>query len=291
MSPNRTTQDLLRAALVLCALLCACRAPATQAPEPVPTPHRNALAHAPPVDVELVEPVELDGWTAARVMQLRRERVAEHPELLAGSYEPSKTVFGQVRNGLPWWGMVGLYCRGPGARAADGPSEETRFLANPFLLLEVDEGLSFTHEGPVCFPAWPRPRSLSYGGATAEVTYDISRLRREREELGLPQPGVLQLQGMNARDMGFVAVSVLSSGNVRAAEGSLLFEAPVELQGFLHPGPSCGIPGRCNNGSPRQPNLHFLVEQLPARLQLALHREAPPEDGTAPDFRYTLYFE
>ena len=47
-------------------------------------------------------------------------------------------MFGQVEDGRPWWGIEGQYFHGPGQRSIEGPSEESCFVLNPFLLVAVD---------------------------------------------------------------------------------------------------------------------------------------------------------
>jgi len=95
-------------------------------------------APAGAVTIGLYDPIELDGMTRAEVEQLRTYYVDKHPELVR-EYTPSSAVFGQIVDGLPWWGVEGQFCDGPGERGIDGDSEEARWVINPFLLLGVDE--------------------------------------------------------------------------------------------------------------------------------------------------------
>ncbi|MCP4594805.1 MAG: hypothetical protein GY842_29080, partial [bacterium] len=141
--------------------------------------------------VVLNRPVELDFLSKADVLRFRRDAVAQHPRLIDPDYSPSRAVFGLIEDGLPWWGNAGQYFHGPGAKSIEGPSEESRYIVNPLLLVAVDlVGLSpwcggFAWDGsrisqselndpnfPLYCPAsaltwWPRE-------SRAEAVYDLS---------------------------------------------------------------------------------------------------------------------
>src|SRR5262249_11368696 len=91
------------------------------------------------VPVPLREMIELDGKTREEVLTWRSACVVEHPELLARfgitTYSPMPAVFGGIEDNRPWWGILGLDYFGDGPRASAGPSEESRFLGNPYLLV------------------------------------------------------------------------------------------------------------------------------------------------------------
>lgn len=250
-----------------------------------PPPAVNRLRPAR-VSIELSSPVELDGMTRREVLALRSDHVARYPQLVDGEYAPWHGVFGAIQDGRPWWGLDGQLCHGPGEHAPDGPSEEARFIVNPFLLVAVGENVAFLRDGEPCVPVWPRPARLDYEGWSATAVYDLSRFVADKRSHGLRFADALFLHAANARDWGFERLRVEESHNVRPAGEARLFQQPVPLKAYLHTGLSCRVPGGCNNGSPDEPDLYFVPDALPAHLVFSLDRG----DG-GPAFRYILRLE
>ena len=230
--------------------------------------------------------VELDGMSRAEVHALRAQQVAAHKALVEGDYQPSHAVFGRIEDGRPWWGMEGQFCHGPGPRSADGLSEESRFISNPFLLLALGEAQSFIGVEP-CVVAHPWPDALAYEEDRVVVRYDLSAFARQVATAGREQAPHLFLHNYNARDWGYQWVSVLSSSNVSPAPKSELFAKAIQMRAYIHTGNSCRQQGGCNNGSPREPDLYIAVDALPARLELGLHKHKP-QGGEPPDLRYVI---
>src|SRR5688572_14005235 len=82
-----------------------------------------AIAEDAPITelvVALKKPIELDGLTKAEVYDLRTSAVMAYPDLITESYRPSEVVFGQLVDGLPWWGLKGYAFYGSGERSIDG---------------------------------------------------------------------------------------------------------------------------------------------------------------------------
>lgn len=266
-----------------------------------------------PYRISLEKPQELDGLSYVQVLRKRVDAVDKHAALLASPYAPSDGIYGMIRGGRPWWGTIGYFYFGPGSRSADGPSEEARFLLNPFLLVNVDfMGLSIWNprsfawddnrigedelrDGSVplyCAPTsvtwWPERRRAS-------VTYGLSRWMQDvapwlASSIDLSMTDLL-LQPINARDMGFnfLFVSLNDSHNVSQRGHS---NEVVRIRSFVHLGKNCGHPRGCNNASPYQRQLHGIqIRALPARLELRLWRERPTDVTSAPDLQVSLQFE
>jgi hypothetical protein len=75
-------------------------------------PNENTLnlgttASTTEIDIVIRPPIELDFMTKAEVLQLRREAVHWYPALFTGEYRPAESIFGQIVDGLPWWGIAG----------------------------------------------------------------------------------------------------------------------------------------------------------------------------------------
>ncbi len=285
--------------LLLLALAAACALAAWQyysapgAASPVRQAHVNRLGTvAGPYDVSLQDPVEFDGMTRMEIFEHRVEQVALNLDFVAGTYEPDLRVFGRIEDGLRWWGLDGQFCAGPGDHSHDGASEESRFLSNPLLLVGVKEGVAPQDTPEGCFAVWPRPTALRFEGARATVTYDLTRFAEEKQRAGLDPPGPLMLDDLNARDWGFQFLALVRASNlVPDADSPLLDGDLVQLRGFVHEGGSCGQQPGCNNGSPRQSDLRFLVAQLPASMTVRLYRSPVVIDPSRGDFDFTIRFE
>ncbi|HNQ50415.1 MAG TPA: aromatic aminobenezylarsenical efflux permease ArsG family transporter [Candidatus Omnitrophota bacterium] len=240
-------------------------------------------------------PVELDYKTKAEIYALRKSLVAMHREMISGEYQPSEAVFGQIEDKKPWWGITGQFCKGDGQHSIDGVSEEARFILNPFLLLAVDETQSWKLDGS-CTPAYPRPVSLQWFARErrAVATYAMTEFFRQRIADGFPSNGVqgstLSLNNLNARDFGyeFLHLDAFRSRNINRVDNAGMFADSVQLSGFLHRGGSCGYPGGCNNGSPREPDLHFTVNKLPATLCCKLWKIKPSSYQAEADFTFVI---
>lgn len=240
------------------------------------------------------EPVELDEKSRDEILARRTMRVNYYAMLLDKGYKPSMSVFGQIVDHKPWWGIEGEFCMGPGRRSIDGPAEESRFLMNPFLLLGLDEGKAFTIRGVYCIPAFPRPLSLIWSPmeAKAEVVYDITRFYQERARYPKVngEYDVLQLIDYNARDFGYqyIHVDSIQSHHVEPQADAGMFTDVVPMKGFIHLGGSCGYPGGCNNASPHQPDLIFRIKSVPALLNCKLWKERPAGPDQRADFTFII---
>jgi hypothetical protein len=252
---------------------------------------------APPARlIPLNAPRELDGKTRREVLKLRKDEAVRHSGLIQGDYVPYGEPFWQIVDRKPWWGIEGQFCRGQGMRSIEGPSEETRFLLNPFLLLGVDEFKVFSLADQHCEPAYPQPVRLLWDArnARAEVTYDMTgffALRsRLSEEYGDYHVLSFSTTNYNARDFGYQYVTAVPGASVNAGpvEGSKLFSAAVPLLGMIHLGGSCRYPGGCNNASPNEPDLEFRILKLPAVVHLKLWKQRPASPESPADFTYIL---
>lgn len=281
-----------------------------------PAPNRNGLALGEDatvgeVAIGLRPPVELDGLTRDEVYALRTAAVLAQPELMMGSYQPSDAVFGQIVDGLPWWGMVGQWYYGSGERSIEGPSEEARFIENPYLLLWA-EFYGFSFYGAEAFAWSPAaadvvsrddfPLTCEVEGVRwnprerrAEVTYDVTGCLATMnaylvQPLTVEANGYFDLVGYNARDMNLNYLSVARADVVNVDRYGA-WEDVVRIPHYIHQGGSCGYPGGCNNMSPASPALdNWFLTALPAEMEVRLWRQNPGVASDAPDMVVTLYF-
>ena len=248
-----------------------------------------------------------------RVFALRRQAVEQPRGLIGGDYRPSPIVF-QIEDGRPWWGVVGQFYHGRGKRSIEGPSEESRLIINPYLLVSAEFlGLSPYRRGwkmwdwkrfakgvidRADFPFVIKPHSLRYFPAkkSASVTYSVSlhliNLNRVTTRVFRLSDATFELYTYNARDLGLshLQIDLSRSQNVRQEKSAQ--SGMIALRHYLHRGGSCGYPGGCNNMSPDTPELsNFSLTALPARLELLLFTRAQVAHNAPSTLRYTLHFD
>ncbi len=240
--------------------------------------------------------IELDFKTKAEILELRKQYVRKHPELLKGNYIPSESVFGQIIDGKPWWGMLGIYFYGNGKQSIEGLLEESRFIANPFLLIGISEANAWRDHSP---PEDPKPYSpelleltWSFEGiATLNIEYDVKNYFETIGRLGRydTEGRKLVIVNYNARDFGYeyMYIDPERSKNIvsHIAPGQ-----PLRIVQFIHLGQSCGYPGGCNNQSPDQPETGFELTNSPASLDIKLWKSAPENVDKIEDVHVSIGF-
>jgi hypothetical protein len=260
----------------------------------LPGSNRNELAIGEFAKVETVSvgiqaPVELDWKTKGEVLQLRTSAVQEHPELMASGYKPDERIFGKIVDSLPWWGMQGQFFYGDGEKSIAGPSEESRFILNPFLLV----GASFynwwhgrlSEADLSSYPMTCLPRDLQWRPreGRAEVRYDAGCIKT----IGSKH---FDLIAYNARDLNlsYIFVSYQDSQNIYKQDIPTTAYANPQ---FIHQGGSCGYPGGCNNMSPYTPEIDELeITGFPAKLVIWLWKSEPASLKQKPDMVFILNF-
>ncbi len=242
------------------------------------------------VKVPVADAIELDGKSKAEVFALRRERLVATPALFdVAAYKPSEMVFGRIEDGLPWWGLEGIYLHGPGPHSSAGPSEESRWLVNPAVLLGLEENFS---------PLWTRkpevshfePRLLNIAFRPKErllrIDYDVSNLLGLLVLIHNKDAGV-GLMTRNAQDFGFnfTYLDSKQSYRVKFEQSPLTVQ---QLKQFVHRGSSCGQPSGCNNTSPPTPALDFAIEDIPASVFARLWYQEPDDPEDKPDLNVVI---
>jgi len=239
------------------------------------------------VDVPLHPPAELDGKTRAQILAAREREVARFPQLLEGPYRPYAGVFEAIEDRLPWWGLVGLYHAGPGDHAADGLSDQSRYVLNPFLLAGLREGRVFGCGVPATDAKVqpPEVRRLQWTLGPSPVVFEEIALGPYFDALDLDVREAARdfdLILYNARDFGFRSFAIDGAGT-RNVTPKRPGQRPWRLTHLLHRGRSCGLPGGCNNVSPGSDEYKIRVDALPAIIRVNLWRVLPREAGPRPD--------
>lgn len=237
---------------------------------------------------------ELDLLPRDQVFRLRTEYVMKNRELIDKDYTPSAAVFGQVESGLTWWGIYGIAGFGNGKKSIEGPSEETRFINNPFLLAGLCENYAvplekFDPSAPE--EIFPRPLKLVWDSVKreAEVLYDYSGYLDQCYRYDIPEYvyKTMSLYCLNARDFGFhhALIDTGRSGNADLKQGK---GEIVRVPFYLHKGFSSGYPGGSNNGSPAAPNFDVVIHQVPVDLTIRFWYEKPKSRESGQDFKYIM---
>ncbi len=231
--------------------------------------------------------MELDFKSKSEIYAIRKRYVMQHSNLLNGSYSPSNEVFGQIESGKPWWGIDGLSYKGPGEHSIDGPSEESRFICNPFLLVGLEDGMMVvSNKKPR--EQYPRPVSLEWSTdkKRGRVVYAIKRFRSGNNHTREDNQN-LSLSVYNARDLGykFMFIDLKKSPNLSIQAGASKI---LEIPQFIHTGGSCGYKGGCNNMSPFCADLEIKVKTLPSKVFCKLWRKKPLNQYTPADMEFEV---
>src|SRR6185312_545429 len=191
-------------------------------------------------------------------------------------YEPSDYVFSSIEDYKPWWGLEGLYFYGDGPLGNSGPSEESRFLPNPFLLVGIRESMARVGSSPDgSTNYYPSLTRLAWNAAesAAHAEYNVSGYLDFTANHGYQPEFRRQFQFVlyNARDLGF-GYFALDRAKSKGIALVLDSDVPHSARQFIHRGPSCGVSGGCNNMSPHAKEFLFDVSVTPAKAVLKLWR-------------------
>ncbi len=245
------------------------------------------------INIEFNPMIELDFKTKEKIYQIRKKYVFQYSQLVNESYQPSEDVFGQIEDNKPWWGIDGHFYYGPGNLSIEGPSEESRFLINPYLLVGVIEPYAYSMidriDKPIAFP--PKPLKLIWSGidSTVKVQYDVSTYfyNLEKYSYFMAKERKLNLIAYNARDFGLNYLYVVP-GKSRNIVSTNKTQNAILILHFIHCGGSCGYPGGCNNMSPNQPELYIIINKVPAVACVKLWKENPSSIAQKPDMFYFI---
>ena len=255
-----------------------------------PRPNQNALAvggesKVDSLEVAIQQPMELDFKSKAEVLQMRSDIVQKYPQLLARGYTPSDEVFGQIVDGLPWWGLVGQIYYGKGNNSIEGESEETRFILNPYLLVAADFWTSGSMDAVSALSFYCAPYNLRWRPreAYAEATYSAACVDGPRHA------PYFDLIAYNARDFNLTYIYVSYADSLNLTKSEAPPKAYANPQ-FIHRGNSCGYPGGCNNMSPQTPEIERIkILGYPASLVIWLWRDEPSSIEQPADMTFIIH--
>ena len=207
------------------------------------------------VDTDFVNvnmPVPLSGKSKNEIYKIRKSYVIS--SIFANTkYEPSERVFGQIVSGKPW--ISANVCAEPntGLLGISGPSEESRFINNPTMLVAIEYPFIVRYNNDICTRSTSQliPRKIAYTPSRKEITVVYYHLPFTTNN----NSSFYTFNGLNAVDFGYKYAYIDNSKSsyvVDFINSSNLSNGVHEFQNFIHLGGSCGHSGGCNNGSPRQ---------------------------------------
>ncbi len=240
-----------------------------------------------PIDVNPL--ISLSGKTRKEIFEIRKLFVQESIFHIPG-YTPSYEVYGQIEDRKPWIATTLCYRRNE-PFPTQGPSEETRFINNPAVLIGLESDLLVLDPQDAHLLNKPYCTSPAANYIPKKIYYDA-----EEKEITVTYPkpvffsksftDFFSFNGKNARDLGYdYAYLDLSRSRTQAkfAQPDNITNRVYKFQDLFHTGGRCQVPGGCNNGSPNQPELNF-NENFQARQKQVFYfklwrkRPASPED-------------
>jgi hypothetical protein len=273
---------------VVLLLMCLLAAAPVRAEEPAPSAATASPADKP-VEIPLNPMMELNFRKKQDIYDIRMMYAEKYPQFMKG-YKPSDAIFGQIEDDRPWWGILGRSYYGAGEKSIQGEAEESRFIANPLLLIGLDSGHAVIVNNASLKPKaiYPVPLHLYWqpDGALAMAEYDIASFKKASQEIGdgVCTSGHMMLVAYNARDMGYNWLYVDPKKSTFFAAKPRL----VQIVQFIHKGDSCGYAGGCNNLSPHQPGLDVVVTGLPATAYIKLWKTQPTDLNGPADMVFVL---
>ena len=260
-----------------------------------------------PKDFERIrvnQPMEYNYLTKHEIYDIRK-RYVERSIFASEDYEPNEEVFGQIVDKKPWYGSSAcniLNYKGDYHENIEGLSKVSTQVNNPNALVGViliirpwaDE-----NNEEFCNGEYNKflPVSLSYNEkenlilAKYRVSSKFPQYRAyiEGKKYGYP----LKLSGLNARDFGYKYVYAFETNNIKMMhpERPSVIDDVRTFEDFIHLGTSCNYAGGCNNISPMQEDLTFLITDLPAEINLKLWKKSPLNKRLNADFNYKIIFE
>ena len=186
-----------------------------------------------------------------------RKKYVKESIFASRDYEPSEVVFGAIQDNKPWYGLDYYYCAAyytGKPEILSGPSEESRYINNPAMLVGYNCGGIMPNENylNIC-----RQRNLDMPRYLQATKIGETKARITAKHL-LPKHGqICSLVGLNARDLGYNYIHAGSTSNIKFKNGPSAKTSVYSFKNYIHKGPSCGLEGGCNNGSPYQSEVAF----------------------------------
>lgn len=248
-----------------------------------------------------INPLECyNGNTKAEMYDIRKSYVKKSI-FATPDYQPREEVFGSIQDGKPWWHIDA--CSRPDVDNTYGVSSLSRFINNPSLLLPVYFSFSLKYHDDYkeyCNGNFSKtiPDAASYNPSENMITvkYPMSKyVTNHRLNHYYGQKNILYpliLSGLNARDFGYDYIYINNRNNIDMVSSSSNASQHVyKLLDYIHVGSSCKHPQGCNNHSPYQSEIEFVITSLPADMTIKLWKKEPITKELPADINYKIVFE
>ncbi|MBX3171513.1 MAG: hypothetical protein KF760_29160 [Candidatus Eremiobacteraeota bacterium] len=242
--------------------------------------------------------MELDGKSQEEILKLRRQAVANLPEL-GPLWRPSKDLeirptWKEIASGKRWLGLQGQLQASSetfGTRFHEGESMESFFILNPMALIGLQTGFVCQHNDlPGKLEGARRelvPASIVVDGTNQEVelTYQIGTDSPVRDRMPEDQ-STHSLNLLNAYEMGFLYYTVESSQGFTKMPPPQVWECAQ----FYRPLPVKHGKEVANQLFIRTAGfILFRLDTVPARLKLKLWRKQPERPTDEADITEVIH--
>lgn len=203
-------------------------------------------------------------------------------------YKPSPNVF-KIKDNLPWISAYESSCIGlqNSIDIGNGLSKESIAILNPELLYTVHiSSYAFKHTPQGCDPIdYLIPSYISFHKEHKDLIAHInyhSFLNKNKKFFPI------FLNDANAKDLGFNFAFSSDFQNIIFENNQINLSTDLlTTNGVYIPNKST----KCNDYSPLNSGLKFIIKELPAFLKIKLWKQKPQDTASEPDVVYIIYFE
>lgn len=220
------------------------------------------------------------------------------------TYEPDISVFGQMQDKKAWWGIDHIICYDEKQDTnirKEGLSEESRFINNPNMLLGVLVSQIFEKTPDLKSLCEDKalqmiPTSITYDKKYRLITATYKATPNFMKQFGKKGHIKFLLTGLNARDFGYKYAYAIDTANIAfnpaySIKGNSLDYGIVKFEDHIALGKACEVDGGCNNTTPYQPALEFIIMKLPAEITISLWKHKPMYKNQPASMYYKIKFE
>ncbi len=245
-------------------------------------------------EIKVNAPTEYDYLSREEIFNLRKKYVND---LIFASkfYSPSNEVFGAIEGGKPWYGE-NVACPFSAKDITKGYSARSVYLNNPAVLVGPIQtlGYKYPQDTPFCQNKLLNfiPQKILYSKNANLIIVNYNANNSLIHNIQEPQYGMpFGFVGLNARDLGYKYGYAVSYKNIIFKENNNISNHLYTFRDFLHTGGSCKVPGGCTNTSPLQPEMDFVITQLPAHITFKLWKNKPASLQENAEIMFKVKFE
>lgn len=245
-------------------------------------------------EIELRPTSVLSGLSKEQILKQRTQYVKESVVFKdLKDYKPSEDVY-QIEDYLPWIGaeQMAKYGANNNKNIGKGDSRHSISINNPELLVSfiVPNFGDQKDIAPYSKEDLLQPVKLSYDKNNKIIKAEFN-LKSFFDKNPNYYGGAMYVDETNARDLGYHWFYCPKKENLGFINPQTsIYSHPYKVQGYYHKGSSCGLEGGCNNYSPYQPNLVFMIKDMPSSMTIYMYKEKPKSLRQKPDMTYIMVF-